>query len=231
MTIEYTETFTAQNMVFPDCSSILRRGHKRSMRRGKYEGKELSAATALFTSDDRVLEMGAGIGYVSTFLVKSIGVKSVLSFEANPALIPYIEEVYRLNDVQDKTDVRNAIVALNSSEPIPFYVRGDFLASSFADDMGEAHGGIVQTVNLSTAPIDEVIDDYKPTALMCDIEGAEVDIIPNMNLSNINSAVIELHPSTIGNGGVKSIFDAFSKAGMAYFAGGSHGQVVSFVRI
>ncbi len=97
--------------------------------------------------------------------------------------------------------------------------------------MGEAHGGVIQTVNLPTAPIDEVIKDYQPTALMCDIEGAEVDIIPSMNLQSFNSAVIELHPSTIGNAGVKSIFDAFSNAGMAYFAGGSHGQVVSFVRV
>ena len=229
--LEYTDTFVAQGLVFPDDNTILRKGHKRSMRRGRYEGNEISAATSLFTSDDRVLEMGAGIGYVSTYLAKVIGVKSVLSYEANPALIPYIEEVYRLNEVQDKTDLRNAIVASEGSKSVPFYVRGDFLASSFTDDMGGSHGGVIRTVNLSAAPINDVIDDYKPTALMCDIEGAEVEIIPNMNLKDFNSAIIEIHPSTIGNKGVKSIFDALSAAGMVYYAGGSTGQVVSFVRV
>ena len=74
---------------------------------GRYEGQELAGALALVRPGDRVVEMGAGIGFVGAVVAQNVPDVHVLSFEANPALIPHIQELYRLNALQDRIRIRN----------------------------------------------------------------------------------------------------------------------------
>lgn len=66
--------------------------------------------------------------------------------------------------------------------------------------------------------------------LICDIEGAEVDVIPEMDLSGVRAAIIELHPQWIGSKGVAAVFNAMMQAGLVYFPKWSNAKVVTFRR-
>jgi hypothetical protein len=51
-----------------------------------------------------------------------------------------------------------------------------------------------------------------------------------MDLTGLRAAVIETHPQWIGPEGMNIVFNAFMQAGLAYYARGSSGKVVSFRR-
>ena len=73
-----------------------------------------------------------------------------------------------------------------------------------------------------------VFKDIKPTVLICDIEGAEADLIPKLDLSGLRAAILETHPQWIGPEGINAVFKAFMDAGLAYYHRGSHGKVLCF---
>ena len=83
----------------------------------------------------------------------------------------------------------------------------------------------------TTVPVHDhkrVWKELKPNLLICDIEGAEVDLIPKLDLSQLRAAIIELHPQWIGTTGVNKVFQAFMDVGLAYYHRGSTNKVVAF---
>ena len=87
-----------------------------------------------------------------------------------------------------------------------------------------------ETHQIDVLDAEKVFADLTPTVLICDIEGAEVDLIPALPLNNLRAAIIELHPQWIGPAGVNKVFSAFMQAGMAYYHRGSQNKVVAFRR-
>ena len=195
-----------------------------ALREGTYERKECDAVMRMVRKDDVVLELGAGIGYMSTLIATKKAVKEVHSFEANPALIPYIKSVHEANNVNNVT-VHNALLAPRKSKPVDFYVRENFLASSMDKDAAD---GIVETHKIEVRSINTTLKELKPTVLVCDIEGAEAEILPAANLSCLRLAIVELHPQWIGQAGVQAVFDTMNKAGLTYFPKASEAKVVTF---
>lgn len=224
------ETVTLGDLKFPDNSAILKRFHKRSIRRGNYERPERQAMNGLLTPDDHVLEIGAGIGFMSTLMVRDHNVAHVVSYDANPDLIPYIREVHALNNVGDRTEIRHGIISAQAGPPRTFYVRGDFLASSLCDNLDDRFGGVVRTSEVPQIPLASILEDFPVTVLVCDIEGGEAELLPELDLNSFRAAVVELHPQTIGLAGVNRVFDALMRAGMAYDAARSEQAVVTFQR-
>ena len=109
-------------------------GDERPHRSGEtYERKECDAVMRMVQDDDVVLELGGGIGYMSTLIATHKKVRTVHTYEANPTLIPYIRSVHEANEVTNVT-VHNALLADGPGEPVPFYVRQNFLGSSESVD-------------------------------------------------------------------------------------------------
>ncbi|WP_170335318.1 FkbM family methyltransferase [Ruegeria arenilitoris] len=222
------DTVTLGDLTFPDNPAILKRIHKRSIRRGNYERPERLAMKGLLEPTDHVLEIGGGIGFISTLMVREHGVARVRSFDANPDLIPFIQEVHKLNSVADRIDVRHGLIAAQEGPPLTFFVREDFLASSLNDNLGDRFGGVVKTVDVEQVTLESILDDFPANLLICDIEGAEADLLPALDLSTFRAAIVELHPQTIGLAGVKKVFEAFMSAGLVYDAARSEQAVVTF---
>ncbi|MGR3504133.1 FkbM family methyltransferase [Pseudaestuariivita sp.] len=195
-----------------------------ALREDRYELKESNAAKRIINGDDVVLELGGGIGYMSAFMAKVCGAKHVHTFEANPALIPYIHEVHAANDIENVT-VHHALLAGRASKPVPFYVRKNFLASSMDKENAE---GIIEEASVEVLGLNATLKKVKPTVLMCDIEGAEATLLPQGDFTGLRAAVIETHPQWIGQAGVQAVFDTMHKAGLTYFPKASHGKVVVF---
>jgi len=215
----------SRGMKFPDDPTILRGRVRKLLRQNAYEAKESEAALRVVREGDRVIELGGGVGYMSTLVASKRKVASVHSFEANPNLIPYIRRVHAANGLSN-AHVTNAILGPAPGK-VDFHVRDQILSSSMTRFEGEAPPETHQIDVLSAA---EVFADLAPSVLICDIEGAEVDLIPSLPLDTLRAAIIELHPQWIGPEGVNKVFAAFMQAGMAYYHRGSHNKVVAFRR-
>lgn len=196
-----------------------------ALKREGYEAKECEAMMHVVAPGDTVLELGAGIGYMSTLIaVKKPGCR-VVSYEANPALLPFIAELHAANGVEDVT-VRNALLSDSGGEPVPFHVRRNILASSM--DASVEAASIERSVEVAREDIHAVLAELRPDVLICDIEGAEAHLLPAADLSCLRAAIVELHPQWIGQDGVQGVFDAFHRAGLTYYPKASHAKVVTF---
>ena len=213
----------SRGMKFPKDDRFIKGRVRKLLRTNGYEQKESEAALRIVREGDVVIELGGGVGYMSTLVATKRAVKSVHSFEANPHLIPYIRSVHAANGVTN-AHVTNAILGPRKGK-VDFYLRDPMLGSSLAVRDGEVDPPSVKVDVLNAKT---VFKDIRPNVLICDIEGAEVDLIPQLDLSGLRAAIIETHPQWIGPRGVNTVMQAFMDAGLAYYHRGSHGKVLAF---
>ncbi|MBB3986106.1 FkbM family methyltransferase [Sagittula marina] len=181
------------------------------MKEARYEGTEIAGALSIVREGDRVLEMGTGLGVVGAVIAHNAKPEAVLSFEANPNLIPHIKELYALNDLTDRMEVRNQIVLTGPDQPstVTFHLRSTYLASS-----------LIKSDNRKTTPVDvptvnfaKLVRDFRPDVLVIDIEGGELDFLRHADLSTIRAMVIEFHPDHYGREGAVQCKDILRAAG------------------
>lgn len=229
-TIQYPEDgprfVKSRGMRFPNDARFITPARRRALRTNSYEAREAEAIKATVGRDDVVLELGAGMGFMSTFMARKLKVREVHAYEANPQMIPYIEEVYRENGVVS-AKLHNAILGKRKGSA-KFYVRSNFLASSMEENPKGERAEVTDVVDVEVRNFNAVLKDLKPTVLVCDIEGAEADLLPGADLSCLRAAVIELHPQWIGQKGVQDVFDVMHQAGLTYFPKRSNAKVVTF---
>jgi FkbM family methyltransferase len=192
-------------------SPFLNETRIKRMEEARYEGEEIAGALSVVREGDRVLEMGAGLGVVGAVTAFNAKPEAVLSFEANPALIPHIENLYKLNGLQDVIEVRNQVVisAPERPETMTFHVHNSFLGSSLVDNDKRK----TTPVEVDTVAFDEVLEEFKPDVLIMDIEGGELEFLTHANLRGIRAVVIEFHPGVYGKEGTGVCKDALRSAG------------------
>ncbi|SLN34759.1 hypothetical protein TRL7639_01604 [Falsiruegeria litorea R37] len=212
-----------RDMRFPRNMELLPKRVRMSLRTGSYEQKEADAALRLIRKGDVVLELGAGIGFMSTLISTQTRAREVHSFEANPGLLDYIHEVHRLNRAK-KAHLHHAVLG-DKDGTTTFYCREDILSSSLDPEDGGADATPAQ---VPMRDANKVIAEIKPTVLVCDIEGAEADLLPKLDLSGLRALLIELHPQWIGSAGIKSIFQLLHDQGLVYFPKMSFSKVAVF---
>ena len=222
-TSESSGFIRSRGMLFPKHPEIMQGKIRRLLRNNDYEAKETEAALRVVKEGDVVVELGGGIGYMSTLVATKRAIKSVHVFEANPNLIPYIRSVHAANDVTN-AHVTNAILGPRKGS-VDFYVREPMLGSSMQVLEGEVDPPSVKVDVLNAKT---TFKDIGANVLICDIEGAEVDLIPSLDLSGFRAAIIETHPQWIGPEGMNKVMRAFMDAGLAYYHRGSHGKVLAF---
>lgn len=216
---------TPRGLLFPRDMGVLKPRIAGNLRRGLYENKEGDAILRITQPDDVVLELGGGVGFISTLLAKKSQAAHVHVYEANSALANYIRRVHAANGIENTT-VHHAMLGKRKGTRA-FHVRGNILASSTDEENGD---GIVRTETVDVVNARQQTRAIKPTVLVCDIEGGEADLLPEMDLSTVRAAVIELHPQWIGPEGVNAVFGALMAAGLAYYPKLSGRKVVTFRR-
>nr|WP_246723703.1 FkbM family methyltransferase [Rhizobium sp. ARZ01] len=196
---------------------------------GKYERKEIKAILNCLKGGERVLELGGGIGYVSTVVCKHRNPSSYDVVEASPRMIPVIKDTHELNGV-GSARVHHCI-ATSDKDALErgyyeFNLGKNFLASSITNIRNT--DGVAQVPTVSIA---KFMEEQKPQVLIADIEGAEVGLLTDVDISCLDRIILEIHPKIVGPAGIKSIFDDMSKHGFTYDASTSIGVVVSFMRV
>ena len=156
-----------------------------------YEGGELVILHSVLDKNDKVLELGTGLGLLSAYTAKTIGSDNILTYEANRLLEDSIKKLYTINKVNPRL-----VIALASHQAgkVKFYAeRNDIWSSSTLKLTNTSHEYIVESIDINV-----VINEFKPNFLLIDIEGAEYDLLPKLDLSNINKLLIELHKKYLG---------------------------------
>jgi FkbM family methyltransferase len=173
---------------------------------GTYEQAETALIKQFITSEDRVLELGAGIGYMGVLAMTHCKPASYIAYEANPALIPLIKQNMESNKVQ--FDVRNAIL-LNHEKDQIFYVTPVFLGSSLI----QPRSGTYETVMIPSHNKHVVIEELKPTALIVDIEGGEDEFFNELDLNSVNKIIMEIHPAVLDDVALSKLYGQLISAG------------------
>jgi len=155
--------------------------------------------------NDILMELGGGIGVVSTAVAKIIGSERVFSYEANPYLEHLVQDTYSLNDIfptmficllGEKTGVQTFHISQNFSQSSTLKL-----------------GSSAQAIEVEVKPFNEEIARIKPTFLVVDIEGGEQDLFQYADIRSVNKLMLELHPHSIGFSGCNRLRKMLRSAG------------------
>ena len=199
------------------------------IREKRYELSEAKQVQRIIQKEEVVLEIGAGIGFISALIAKNPQVIRMVSYEANPQLIDPISRTVRTNAGEDakKWEIRNAVLFTGKApSSIDFYVHKDFWASSLSpiDDAQRVEKVAVEDFNATLAEI-------RPTLIVCDIEGGEIELFKNADLSGVKKVYMEIHQRRVGRNAIKQLFEYFHARDFHYDAAHSQGAVVLFSHV
>lgn len=222
-TIDPEGFIKSRALKFPKDGNYLTGKVRGLLREGNYERDLTTAALKVVRADDRVLDLGCGLGFVAGMIAKRRKVAEIHGYDGNPALLTYAEAMLATNGISNVT-LTHAVLGKRKST-VPFYVRAPFAASSLKGD--EDDGSTETTVDMLNAKT--VMSSVKPTVVLCDIEGGEADLLDDLPLKGVRQLVVKLHPSLIGHDGTLRVFAAATKAGLAYNPRVSAGRIVCFM--
>ena len=189
---------------------------------GDYERKELEVIEKRLQPGDKVMEIGAGIGFLSAYCARVLGDDRVFAYEANPALIALIQEVHGRNRVHP--EVTHALLGVGDAER-DFFVEPDFWASSLFRRSPEA-----RCVRIRQMDFNAELRRVAPTFLIVDVEGGEYELLRNADLSGVSKLCLEVHPDVLGNARISELFAALVAGGLSLDFSLMRKNVFYFVR-
>ena len=134
---------------------------------GEYEAKEAHSVIRILRSGDRIVELGSGLGVITSIMARTPGV-SIWSFDANPDLITLARRVAVANGVKNAIFEHRLLTAGPPSGHV-FFIRKDFWMSSLLEQQGPYERKIL----IESSNLDKFIEKHSVNVLVMDIEGAE----------------------------------------------------------
>ena len=174
---------------------------------GDYERKELDVIERRLEPSDTVMEVGAGIGFLSAYCARVLGDDRVFAYEANPALLELVTSVHARNKV--RPHVTQALLGEGDGER-DFFVEPDYWASSLVRRSPKANCVRIRQIDFNSE-----LRRVRPSFLIVDIEGGEYELLRNADLSGVSKLCIEIHPDVLGNARVSELFGRMIAAGLA----------------
>lgn len=199
---------------------------------GRYERLEANQLPRFLRDGDRLLELGGGVGFISTIARRAAKLESCTVIEANPDLIEIIRETHRRNAVA--AEVHNAVVLskrdrtnfeVDADDTVAFFQRKNFWGSSLLSTPGYASIARIPVVDF-----DAMLGRVRPSIIIADIEGGEANLFDGTQLHGVRHILIELHKNVIGLRGITHIGATLAAQGLHYDPDYSIGAVVMFSR-
>lgn len=190
------------------------------LRKNNYNYEALRLANALLEANDRVLEIGSGIGVVAVACAYICGAENVTCYEANTDTARLITSNFRLNGMRPR--LRQKAVATHSGI-VDFFFNDDIVSSSLMARQGG------EPTPVACDDIADVVLELNPNVIVMSAEGAEVTLLPHTDLSGVEKLLLELHPNIAGRRATDNLvkvlyergFDLVEKAprkNFSYFA-------------
>lgn len=204
---------------------MARPGMLEKLRSGEYEADEAAMASRVVRPGFRVLELGAGLGYVTALAAQRTLPHNVLSVEANPALIPVIEDTLARNNCTGVELFNAAVVGkAEPDERVRFSVAHNVTASSLDSENGEE-------ITVPAVGFHDLLRAHRPHIVLMDVEGAEAHFFDEPWKCPLRYCAMELHPKKYWPRAIKRIFMAMARMNMVYDPVGSRGKIVGFRKI
>lgn len=207
-----------------DCPQ-LSRGHKSTLAFGLYEVEERLLITRWVPRDLPVLEFGGGLGVSSCILNRKLANPSRhVVVEANPEIIALLKYNRAINDC--KFEVINKAIAYDC----------DYVDLKFGTDFVENSifgPPVSRTTRVQATTVCSLLADtnFDRAGVVCDIEGAEEDIItrdlPVLG-DRIKFFMAEMHPQILGRDAVEKLMNRL--IGLGFTLKEQIGDSVYFVR-
>jgi FkbM family methyltransferase len=173
--------------------------------KGSYELPERELVRAAIRTGDRVVEVGSGVGVVGLLCNTLAGAGNVLSYEANAALEPVIAANFALNHLTPRLRLR---AVTSDGAPISFYRNDNVISSSVYDRGLEA-----QKITVQSDALAQVLAEERADVLVMDVEGAELDLLTQADLSGLREIIVELHPHIVGEAPTQAMIEAICARG------------------
>lgn len=174
--------------------------------KGEYERPEIECVKKKLVPTDRVVEFGSGLGLLSTYCALIVGNDNVHTFEGNEELAPVIQETYSLNKV--RPSITFSLVG-SEKKQVAFNVEPkDVWASSVINKSATS-----RVVLKNQLAANDIIASHQPSFLIIDIEGAEEELLPSLDLTNVKKLQIEFHPLVYGDETMKKLMTVIERKG------------------
>jgi FkbM family methyltransferase len=164
--------------------------YKALLLNGSYETQERAMLLKHLQGDLPLIELGGCVGAVSCIANKRLqNPENHVVVEANPRLIP------TLTGNRDRNRARFCIV----NAAIAYTERAQFAEGTFTSGFVGANGSL--SVPARTVESIAAASGFERFDLICDIEGAEKDLIENESAllcSRVRWLLVEMHPSILG---------------------------------
>lgn len=141
-----------------------------------------------------VIELGASIGVLACIVNRQLADPTRhIVVEANPELIPILERNRTLNNA--RFQIENVALAYNASE-ITFYLADKLVASSLHQNTG-------RPITVPAKTLSQLVEasGFERFSLVCDIEGAELDMVKHdleVLRARVPYLLLEQHPKIVG---------------------------------
>lgn len=198
------QTVTLEGIVSSTDSRVIPKRVRDGLYKETYEQAERILIRAALQKGDRVLEVGGGVGFVSLLCAKICGVENVLTYEANPAMDKIIRGNFELNGL--KPNLRNKAVTADGKD-VTFFLNDNIVSSSLYSRKDS------KPSTLPSDALDTVIAEWKPTVIVMDAEGGEVEILGTSPLTGVKKLVLELHPHVVGVAAIQKLVDYLATLG------------------
>lgn len=214
----------AEGVLIPFDPAIITPTIKHAIESGYFEAEEAAQLPHIVEPDDIVLDIGAGIGFISTLIARRA--ERVISVEANPDLLPFMAELHRVNGVKNAMRL-NVVLGETDAGTATFYQRADFWMGSLA----EGPNPYRSEVKVPCLGLNSLLERERVSLIVCDIEGAESFLFAHAELCCVDRVYLELHDHITGLKGVAAVFSAMAARGFAYDPRYSNGAIVLFRRV
>jgi FkbM family methyltransferase len=185
----------------------------------RYEDPEWQVVTKTLRPDDKVLEIGSGMGYLTVVAARIAS--EVRSFDANPEIVERARATVLRNGCA--ATVTNALLERSPErQSAPFYIHADFRGSSLVQS-----DNTVRTVDVPVLDFSEECRGC--TYLIVDIEGAEVELLSG-ELPGVRAICVECHPDEVTARRITDMLGALFEQGFTLDVTASAGQVLYLTR-
>jgi FkbM family methyltransferase len=191
----------------------------------RYEVEERQMISRIVSPEDRVLEIGGGVGLIAMLCARLVGESNIVVYEANPEIRERAQRNFQHNGLAIAIEHAAVVGRDYTGDSVTFYVSENFWSSSLIDK-----GGKQIAINAPALRIDDLIAKHRPTVIIADVEGAEYDILRNADLSGVQKLCIEFHTRYIGAHKASDLIASLLAQGFLLQLEQSIGEVLYFYR-
>lgn len=214
--------FTLRDLTLYLPEEALKGNLERALSSGRYENHEADALLLHLRPGDRMLDLGAGLGFICALGARVLGKEAVMGVEAGPETVKLARRNLAANGFSGVKVLKGAVVAAGESE-VEFGQRPAFWASGLQGPEGWPENA--EVIRVPARPIGKLLAKFAPTVVSCDIEGGELEVL-TQSLPGVRLVVVETHPQVYGPDGVARIVAALEAQGFVEAEGAKKDTLV-----